>query len=193
MPTNSAGKEEYRFVILILGKDTEKLLSEYRAALFAKGFYGAYSFPPAAPLAELSSPFNRGELKEFAENIRKLSMAHDGKISSVVSCSNAGFGKMVFFGPLLNLPAAGKLVPETAKGKIIGSLFPPVLCAALVPLGEKLPPKEGLSLSFRTAALANLAIRPLACETTGEAAYSFEWEMGEPVWLPAFRKTDAEK
>jgi len=188
MLINSAGTGEYRFVILIPGRDTEKFVSEYRAALFAKGFYGAYSFPPVAPLAELSSPLNRDELKEFAGNIRKFSMAQDGKISGAGNGSNAGFGKLAFFGPLLNLPPAGEIIPETAKGKIIFSLFPPALCAALVPSGENLPPKEGPSLSFRTAALANLAIRPLRRENGGEAcAFSFEWEMGEPVWLPAYK------
>jgi len=194
MLTKSAGTGEHRFIILITARDTEKLLGEYQAALFAKGFYGAYSFPPAAPLAQVSRPFNREELKELAVNIRKLTMTHNGKISSALIGVNAGFGELSFFGPKLDLPADEKIYPETAKGKIIRGLFPPVLCAAIVHSGEKPLPNEGLSLSFRTAALANLAIRPLAGGDKGEAqVYSFEWKTGEPAWLPAYKKARAEK
>jgi hypothetical protein len=198
MLTKSTGQKEYRFVILIPNRDTEKLLDEYRTALFAKGFYGAYSFPPAAPLAELSRSFNRDELKELAGNIRKLTLAHNGKISGGETAANAGFGGLSFFGLHLDLPAAGELFPETAKGKIIPSVpgrsfFPPVLCAALVHPGENQLPKEGPALSFRAAALANLAIRSLSGKTGDALPYSFEWEIGEPIWLPAYKKTGAEK
>jgi len=200
MRNKSAGPEEFRFIILIPGRDTEKLLDEYRASLFANGFYGAYSFPPVAPLAELSRPFNRDELKELAGNIRKLSMSHDGKISSAESGVDIieGFGEYSFFGLRLDFPAdplaIEKLFPKTTKGKIVRHLFPPVLCASLVYSGENHLPKEWPSLSFRAASLANLAIRPLPGGDKGEAhVYSFEWKMGEPIWLPAYKKAGAEK
>jgi hypothetical protein len=199
MKKKSAAAGEYRFIILIPGRDTEKLLDGYRAALFAKGVYGAYSFPPAAPLAELSRPFSRDELKELAGIIRKLTMAHDGKISGSECCSNTGFGDLSFFGPKLDIPAAGGLLSETARGKIARALFPPILCAALVHSGsgsaEKNPqPEKGPAFSFRAAALANLAIRPLPGGGAGEAsALSFEWRIGPPVWLPAYKKAKAEK
>ena len=194
MQTESAGTGEHRFIILFPARDTEKILDEYRAALFAKGFYGAYSFPPAAPLAEVSRHFSRDELKELAVNIRKLTIAHDGKISSALIGANTGFGELSFFGPELDLPAAEKIYPETAKCKIIRSLFPPVLCAALVHPGEKPFPNEGPLFSFRAAALANMAIRPLPGGDKGEATvYSFEWKTGEPAWLPAYKKAKAEK
>jgi len=198
MRNKSASLPEFRFVILIPGMDTRKLLHEYQDALFAKGFHGALSFPPSAPLAELSSPFNRDELKELAGNIRKLSMSHDGKISSAENGVNDGFGKYSFFGLRLDFPANHLVIEESlseaARGKIVRVLFPPVLCAALVHPGENPLPKEGPALSFRAAALANLAIRPLPGGTSGEApAFSFEWKMGEPVWLPAYKKASAEK
>jgi len=194
MLNKSGAPKEFRFIILIIGMDTEKLLNEYRAALFAEGFYGAYSFPPAAPLAELSRSFNRDELKELAGNIRNLTMPHDGKISSAENASNAGFGEYSFFGPRLNLVAAEDLFPKTARDKIALSLFPPVLCAALVHSGENPLPKEGPALSFRAAALANLAIHPLPTGADGEApAFSFEWKIGDPIWLPAYKKTGSEK
>jgi hypothetical protein len=194
MLNKSGVPEEFRFIILIIGMDTEKLLNEYRSALFAEGFYGAYSFPPAAPLAELSRPFNRDELKELAGNIRDLTMPHDGKISCAENASNAGFGEYSFFGPRLNFIETEDLFPKTARGKIARSLFPPVLCAAMVHSVENPMPKEGPALSFRAAALANLAIRPLPAGTGGEVqAFSFEWKMGEPIWLPAYKKNKAEK
>jgi hypothetical protein len=196
MRNKSIGLGEYRFIILIPARDTQKLLHEYQDALFTNGFYGAYSFPPVAPLAELSSPFNRDELKELAGNIRKLTLARDGKISSAESCLKSGFGEYSFFGPRLDFPADPPAIEEllsaTAGGKIIRVFSPPVLCAALARPGETRSPKEEPTLSFRAAALANLALRPLP--GTGDApAYSFEWKMGEPVWLPAYKKAKAEK
>ena len=194
MRNKSAGPEEFRFIILIPGMDTQKLLNEYQEALFAKGSCGALSFPPVAPLAELSQPFNRDELKELAGNIRKISMVHDGKISGAGNGVNAGFGGYSFFGPRLDLPAIDGLLSKTARGKIVRSLFPPVLCAALIRSGENQLPKEGPALSFRAAALANLAIRSLPGEDKEEApAFSFEWKMGDPIWLPAYKKAATEK
>jgi hypothetical protein len=197
MRNKSAGLQEFRFIILVPGMDTQKLLHEYQDALFAKGFYGALSFPPSAPLAELSQPFNRDELKELAGNIRKLTMAHDGKISSVKCCTNAEFGALSFFGPLLDLPAdplaIEDLFPKTARGKIVRFLFPVVLCAALVNTGENQLPEEGPALSFRAAEIRNLTIRPLPGAKGEAQAYSFEWKMNPPVWLPAYKKAGAEK
>ena len=191
-----AGARLFRFIILIPGRDTEKILDEYRAALFARGLFGAYSFPPAAPLAELSRPFSRDELKKIAGNIRNLTMAHDGKISSSGSCTNDGFGKLSFFGPHLDLPE--ELFSETAKGKIARTFFPIVLCAALTdsgsnssvgdPQAEKCP-----ALSFRAAAIANVTIRSLSGGNGEALPFSFEWETGPLVWLPAYKKTGAGK
>jgi hypothetical protein len=189
----NAGAKLYYFITLIPGRDTEKLFNEYRAALFAKGFHGAYSFPPAAPLAEVSRPFSRDELKELAKNIRDLTMAHNGKISSAESCTNASFGKLSFFGPQLDLTANHSVIAElfnkTARGKIDRAFFPIVLCAALTdstvgnPKAERCP-----TLSFRAAALANVAIRSLNGDTGEALPFSFEWETGPLVWLPAHKK-----
>ena len=183
----NAGAKLFRFIILIPGRDTEKLLDENRAALFAKGFHGAYSFPPAAPLAEVSRPFSRDELKELAVNIRNLTMAHDGKIISSENSTNAGFGKLSFLGPRLDLPE--ELFNKTAKGKIARTFFPIVLCATLTDSAGTDPQAEKyLTLSFRAAALANLTIRSLNGGTGEALPYSFEWETGPLVWLPAYKK-----
>jgi len=194
----NAGAKLIRFIILIPGRDTEKLLDEYRAELFARGFHGAYSFPPAAPLAEVSRPFSRDELKELATSIRKHTMAHDGKITSAESCTSGGFGKLSFFGLRLDLFAdhtvIEELLSEMAKGKISQTFFPTVLCAALTDSAEEDPHAEKCpTLSFRAAAIANITIRSLS-DSTGEALpFSFEWETGPLVWLPAYKKADAGK
>jgi len=186
----NTGAKLYRFITLIPGRDTEKILNEYRAALFSKGYHGAYSFPPAAPLAELSTPFNRDELKELAGNIRKLTIEHDGKITSSENCTNAGFGKLSFFGPHLDLPVIKELLIQTAKGKIARAFFPIALCAALTDsVREEAQAEKCPTLSFRAAAIANIAIRPLGASNGEALPYSFEWETGPLVWLPAYKKT----
>jgi len=188
----NAGAKLFRFIVLIPGRDTEKLLEEYRTALFAKSFHGAYSFPSAAPLAEVSRPLSRDELKKLAGNIRKLTMAHDGKITSAENCTSGGFGKLSFFGPQLDLPDG--LFKETAKSKIARIFFPIALCEALIestgtdPQAEKCP-----TLSFRAAALANITIRSLNGSNGEALPFSFEWETGPLVWLPAYKKTGAGK
>jgi hypothetical protein len=185
-----------RFIILIPGRDTEKFLNEYRTALFASGFHGAYSFPPAAPLAEVSRAFSRDELKEFSVNIRNLTITHDGKISSAESCTNGGFGKLSFYGPRLDLPEG--LFNKTAKRKIVRTFFPTVLCAALIDSGSGstgIAPQAGKcpALSFRAAAIANVTIRSLISDNREALPYSFEWETGSLVWLPAYKKPVAGK
>jgi len=184
---------DYRFIILFPDMDTLMLLHRYSDALFSNGTYGACSFPHGAPLAELSQPFSMDELKELAGNLRKLTIAHDGKISSVKYCANAEFGSMSFFGPLLDLPAdlptIEELFPKTARDKIVRVLFPPVLCAALVNPEDKPLPEEGPALSFRAAEISNLTIRSLPGAKGEAQAYSFEWKVNPPVWLPAYRKS----
>ena len=182
-------KEITRFVILTPHRDALGGLDEFRAKLFAAGCPGAYSFPLASVLARVSRPFSREELRELGRNTRKLTKEQDGKI---VSCGTAltaeagpsPCGKWSFFGPHLALSAKDELFPQTAKDKILHSLLPPVLCAAIVGPAEKQPDMEAPPLSFRAASLANLAIRPLA---GGESAYSFEWRIGPPVWLPRYK------
>ena len=120
--------------------------------------------------------------------------------------------KMHFFGPLLKLPCSEELFPfgreprlasaalSGVRKKIIKSYLPPILCAALIKppqSGEKSPAPPAFknaainaaslnapAFSFRAAALANLAISPLS---GGDTDYSYKWETGAPVWLPALR------
>ena len=168
-----------RFIILIPHRDTLKPLGEYRQRLFAGGFPGAYSFPAAAPLAVVSRPFDREELKQLAGNIRTLTKENDCKIRSeetslCLPCrpfmspapQSPQSDRLSFFGPMLNLAISDKVFPLTAKVKILHIFSPPVLCAALVDsINAEKPSRKDIHpaplISFSAAALANLVIRPL--------------------------------
>ena len=198
-----AGKSTVsRFIILIPHRDARKPLYEYRRKLFAAGVFGAHSFPLAAPLASVSRPFTREELKELGRNLRNISPKFIA--TNLTNQLRQRFGdqksELSFFGPVMNLPAKEEIFPQTAKGKILSIFFPPVLCAALVedkllktPHGDHRDTKEVLEisteklpdLSFRAAALTNLAMRPLS---SGAPPYSFEWKISPLVWLPAAKK-----
>jgi hypothetical protein len=196
LDTENNPKKPLRFVILIPHRDSAVILNQYRARLFSLDFPGAHSFPSAAPLAGLSRPLSRDELKGLARNIRALVKGNGGKIIAA-GTAMAETQKLSFFGPRMNLSLDVNIFPETAREKVLFILFPPVLCAALVYPEDCSPddcskaenPRrdETPALSFRAAALANLAVRPLSAELRfGE--YSFEWRIGPPVWLPADRK-----
>jgi hypothetical protein len=177
-----------RFIILIPHRDALKQLEEYRQELFSSGVLAAHSFPLAAPLAEVSKPFSRKELKETAFNIRELAKDQDGKIAASRTAIAESPGFLSFFGPCLNIPLNGEVFSQEARGKVLHVLFPPVLCAATVEPGTNPAEKphawkEAPAFSFRAASLANLSISPLP-----GAELSFEWRISPPVWLPAYKK-----
>jgi hypothetical protein len=177
--------EPLRFIILIPHRDGSRILEEYRRELFASGLAGAFSFPAAAPLALVSRPFSGEELKALAAGMRELSLRNggDGKFRSTGAGTAASpVGGFRFFGPLIEPWDPG--LPSLGGSKVI-CRFPALrLCAAL--LGPKdEPAPAGLTLSFRAAMIANMAIRPL---DQGEGEYSFAWKTSLPVWLPAYKK-----
>ena len=188
-----------RFIILSPHRDALKPFNDYRQALFSAGLEGAFSFPLASLLAQVSRPFSPPELKELACKIRRLTIEREGKIrggeDAVSECPGSVFpgigrGGLSFYGPALDIPVNDEAFPSTAKDKLLHVMSPALLCVALAGHeneGIKLVEKtEKPALVFRAASLANLAIRPLA---PGEWAYSFEWKTGEPVWLPAYPKS----
>ena len=181
-------KETFHFIILIPHRDAVKYLDEYRQKLFSLGVSGAFSFPAASPLAELREAFNREELKELGINIRRLSAENNSKILTNGTNAVSKSSLMSFFGPVLSLLPGEEVFPQTARGKIIDLLNPAVLCAAIVhPMDknsmDKLYSAQGPLLSFRSAALANLAIRPLETGASQAAGFSYEWKISLPVWL----------
>jgi len=171
-------KKAARFVILIPHRDSLRPLEEYRRRLFSLGIHGAHAFPAAAPLASVSRPFSRQELKVLTRNIRD-SLSGENFSSGHENARLKALG-FVFFGPYLNLSIDENLFPQSALTKLLHVFSSPLLCAALV--GDEKPvSEEAPAISFRAACLANLAMRPLS---GGEAGYSFEWNIGPPVWLP---------
>ena len=183
-------------MILIPHRDAGNCLVNYREKLFAAGFCGAYSFPPAALLARISRPFNREELKETAGNIREETAENDGKLQSGgtallkfagnTSRETAFLEQLSLFGLLLNFPRSEDIFPQAARNRLIKTFLPPVLCTAILNSKENSPGENPASpdlpeLSFRAASLANLTIRPL---DEGDPSYSFRWTMSAPVWLP---------
>jgi hypothetical protein len=170
-----------RFVALLPHRDSRPGLWAYRRTLFARGFAGAYSFPPAAPLALSSRPFTGDELAALARALRE-SVRGAGKICSRGLLKQEGPGVFAFLGLALNLALPGDFPWPDA----VCHVFPvPALCAALLDAGEPGPDVAGEEtpplLAFRAAAVANLVLRPLAA---GEGAYSFAWQTGKPRWLP---------
>ena len=205
----------FRYIILIPHRDALKSLEEYRRRLFANGLAGAHSFPLAAPLAEVTHPFSREELKELARNIRDLTRERDGKILSRGTAIVSGSG-MSFFGPRLDIPVKEDFFPQTAKGKLLSSLLPPVLCAAIVDAqasayagsvsaglasasfsDKNFSSEKAPVFSFRsgTEALPGLgggfraaSLANLVIRPLAGADCSFEWKISPPVWLPAYKK-----
>ena len=187
MKTKKSDTDISRFVILIPHRDACNYLAKYREKLFSSGFFGAHSFPPAAPLARVSRPLSREELRELAGAIRSFTGENGGKIRSGADTGIREAGSLSFFGPILNLSAGEEIFPPAAREKILTSFLPPLLCAALLRPGDsaEITCEEAPLLSFRAASLANLAFRRL---TAGDTNYSFEWKMSPPVWLPAYKR-----
>ena len=196
MNTEKIPERRRLFVVLVPHRDAVKTLNEYRQKLFSMGVPGAYSFPSAAPLAELSTPLSRNELKEMAGKIREITGAGNGKINGMGTAIAATKPELMsFFGPGLDFQLGEELSPAGAREKAMSIISPTVLCAALTGISAGDVPGDNATemqncpappaLSFRAAALANLAILPLG---SGKPDYSFEWKMSEPVWLPAYRK-----
>jgi hypothetical protein len=162
------------------------MLEEYRRELFASGLAGAFSFPAAAPLALVSRPFSGEELKALAAGMRELSLKNggDGKFRSAGAGTAASpAGGFRFFGPLLE-PWDPADLHSLGGGKILYRFPALCLCAALLGPGDE-PAAAAPDLSFSAAMTANLTIAPL---DQGEEGYSFAWETGRPLWLPARKK-----
>jgi hypothetical protein len=184
------------FVLLIPHRDMAGPLRALSRFLFSAGIPGAWSFPPAAPLAQVLRPLSPGELQSLASELRfaalrNAALSH-GKISlgkpALVPCPLFHS----FFGPVLDLPPPPLPYP--------GLLYPfpsLVLCTALVAPGDEaaletirdIPPVN--PAFFRAAMVANLTIKPLLDPSERCAYplenYSFIWRIGKPRWLPSPR------
>ena len=170
-----------RFVVLIPHRDSVRLIKFYRNELFREGLIGVYSFPIVSPIAVISCPLKKEELKRLAFNLRVLS-GNNGKITVGESCI-LQYPPMSFLGLKLDLP-----IPILSENIIYQ--FPHLLlCSGLIGYQDNdflkrekllLPP----SFFFRSAMVANMILRPFKDSTE---SYSFEWKIGEPVWIPAYK------
>jgi hypothetical protein len=181
-------------------------LEACRSRLFSSGFDGAHSFPASAPLARVSRPFTKEELKALAHKLREECARgmEDGKFRTAPRLrrfnEDGGFS---FWG----LSLAPLALPAFESEKIIHSMEGFFLCAGIAGSREKTPAIDILPISFRAARTANLVIRPLGvCRAShvkpqnGTPAgafpqdlfnsFSFEWKITDPVWLPAPGKRD---
>jgi hypothetical protein len=192
--TDRAGS--FLFAALVPHRNAVFVIEKFRQQLFSLGFDGAFYFPAAAPLALLSRPLSGAELKTAAAELRKLLGERKfvlsappeesaPELSALFVPSSDGpspAGGLSLFGPRLDMP-----LPAFPESAVLARWEKPLLAPAIlgqggeragVPAGRLPSPPE---LSFRAAALANLAVYPAE---NGEAGYSYAWEPGRLYWLP---------
>jgi hypothetical protein len=183
------------FVILLPHPDLTASLRGQSRFLFAAGLNGAWSFPPAAPLALLKRPLRDAELRDLAAALREATLPRGGTISLgkpvLVPCP--GFHS--FFGPALDLEPPPLPCPAVVHAFPVLALGVALAAPAEEPLAGQIrdlpPANPGF---FRAAMTVNLSIRPLkgafppAAVPAPEENYSFEWRLGKPRWLPSLRK-----
>ncbi|AEF87022.1 hypothetical protein TREPR_2236 [Treponema primitia ZAS-2] len=188
-------KTPLRFVVLIPHRDLAGPLGTHSGSLFAAGMAGAFSFPNLAPLALVSRPFSRPELRSLALDIRKsitgTALDGDGKINPGPPVLQPCPGFHSFYGLSLDIPPSPLPYP--------GVLYPfpaLALCLALIEAGTEAALENAKAVhtnltGFRAAMVANLSIKPLSDGGTGrgggEPNYSFTWRIGPPCWLPSPR------
>ena len=151
-PYNKTSKKTkpLRFIVLVPHRDCRGILEDYRQRLFSKGFSGAYSFPPVAPLAIVSSSYKKEELIVISHALRQTTLLKDGKITASGTAQTfcphifphgEGF---TFFGPLLDLPPLETipgLINSENNGKVLYTFPKVVLCTALLKSWETQKPK----------------------------------------------------
>jgi len=173
-----------QFLVLVPHRDTRLVLRNYSKTLLKAGFTGAYSFPWAAPLAQLSRPLDPQELKNIAHAIRKSAIngkfnAEEAKTIPFPFGEKNGF----LYGPRFDL----SLPPDFSINEISHFYTTTVIGACLLQDDKNTdalpcPPK----LSFSAAAVANMVWQPvsISVEDTKSEAFGYEWKIGKLCWLP---------
>ncbi|MDR1507462.1 MAG: hypothetical protein LBI67_10220 [Treponema sp.] len=171
------------FAVLVPHRNAVFALEQFRQRLFALGLDGAFSFPAAALLARLSRPLTGAELKEAAAELRRR--LGGKKITAVLSSLSTVYfpqDKIRFFGPRIDIPPLplpkSAVIARRGKPLLAPAVLGPEEPARAAKKTAEAPPPE---LSFRAAALSNLAVYP---SETGETDYSYTWELGRLYWLP---------
>ena len=190
----AAGRQDcLRLLVLTPHRDSRRIVRLLSPELFRRGFYGAWSFPQAVPMAILSEPFTEEELKECARNLRVLNTEKreegrigTGDMTTAVLPRQGGAGNtgedLLIAGPSLDL-AVPEVFPA-GEDKVLRRISPVIFGAVLIRKDDGIPDIRIPSFFFRAAALANMIYRPL-----DDSGYSFRWRIGKPTWLPRIKKT----
>ena len=205
-----------RFVAVIPHRDCKPKLDPYKAELFALDFFGAYSFPLAAPLAQVSRPLTKSELKRIALALREATLAHNGKITaSGLSVADfparaAGFpvreaGYPVglrLLGVELDVAVPVEALPKDA---LVGTDTFEKPAAHPVPDTHAVsdtaaPPSPVLAAAVirgedisaapppPSLTFSAASVANIVIRPLSDDGYSFEWKIGIPVWLPSVKK-----
>jgi len=184
------GKHEQVFLVLVPHRDVRAILGKYSVDMIKNGFKGGCLFPRIAPLAALSQPFAKDELKQCARAVRETIVSVNNGESKILTkkASTIVFPadecKTVLFGPQIEFALSQNLLCENSVKKI-SKFFPmPVIGIFLINSNETeitpFPPHQ--ELSFRAAAVANMRYQQI---NAGKMkAYGFKWKIGELSWLP---------
>lgn len=169
----------YRFIALVPHANARAEFNTYRREAARTAGNRVYTFPAAAPVALLTAPASRTELKRLAALFRLQSHKNggDGRIvTGQISSIKLPDGKTLA-GPCLSLEP-----PPIPESMALAESFPKlILGVGIFSDMPKLPPLQR-PVKFAAAALANMVLRPLQYEQ------SYEWTIGEPQWLPSIRR-----
>jgi hypothetical protein len=177
-------KNSRLFLVLVPHRDVQVVLRKYSSDFLKKGFKDACFFPFVAPLAAISKPFTKDELKLCAHAIR-ASVA-EGKITAKEMTAipfSVNEEKTFLFGSSLNFEIEQDLLikVKNINKKLTYFLSKSVIGCYLMNVGDNVSADLAApQLSFRAAAVANMYWKPVKLE----GAFGCEWKIGELIWLP---------
>ena len=171
-------KNDRLFLVLVPHRDIRVVLRKYANDLLKTT--GFCHFPHVAPLAALSRPFTKDELKQCAHAIREITMERKiiaGEMTAVPFPANDE--KTFLFGPRLDPVIEQNLLINTksTEKKLTDFFLTQVIGCCLTNENMIAAPPQ---LSFRAAAVANMYWKPVNIK----GALGCEWKIGELIWLP---------
>ncbi|MFQ3547442.1 MAG: hypothetical protein SNJ56_03820 [Termitinemataceae bacterium] len=194
--TQSNRRAPRRWLVLLPHRDSLKQVQDCKSRAWVHGLPGFRSLPPLVYIASVPAPLPHSILKLLASDIRRQSSsAHSG---GWIQSSEAVIRHIPGFPPLAGLSLSVRLLQHNLSPEILPWLTDPVVSGPssfeitpFLVLGPLPSPAEAAQfqslaserlplVKFRQAALANMAIVPLASSAPG---YSYLWEIGKPSWM----------